>query len=157
MLTASVPVGNQSTGDQATFMPMGPATMIMLAASKPNFGGGGQIIFSGVPRPGTYSVGAAQGPGDAQGATLTIENQSGQVHGLSTADGGTSSFDNRPIQYPPAAALTIISSSGQEIAGHLNGLFFISGGPGPQLGAHVQVRLDFRAAAMTAMSTCQSP
>jgi hypothetical protein len=131
--------------------------MILLAATKPNNGGGGQIIVSGVTTQGNYSVGAAQGPGDAQGATLTIQNAAGQVIGLSTADGGTSSFDGRPVQYPPATTLTVGLTNGQEIRGTLSGVFFISGGPGPQLYAHVPVQLDFRAQAMTGVSACQAP
>ena len=123
------------TGSGAMFMPIGSATMIQFPE--------GMIVFTG-SGPGTYSVGASSGPGDAQGATLTVDDGAGGLLPLSSGDGSTSSYLGQPVQSPAPATLVIDRMTPTLISGTLQGDFFVSGGsPIYQMFAHVPARVDF--------------
>lgn len=139
--------GISRTGTGAMFLDFGSTKLITFPE--------GQITYTG-SGPGSYPVGASRGPGDNQGATLTIDDGAGGILPLSSADGGSSSYLDRPVDYPPAATLTVVHVDANEIEGRLDGTFFVGGlAPGgPAMFTHVPATVAFRAAAATGPRSC---
>ncbi|NNG17532.1 MAG: hypothetical protein HKM89_13735 [Gemmatimonadales bacterium] len=93
-------------------------------------------------------MGEARGS-QGEGATITIENQHGELLGLGSAAGRQG--------FPPAAKLEVTHYSAQEIHGVLTGTLYVSGYAqhGPPRLAHVPVEVVFKARSSTSPGKCQ--
>jgi len=124
-IRASSPIGMVEHGDNATFMAVGPAIIIMLTGRPGS--GGGSITVQGITGPGVYHVGGAGSSGSF--AVVTVQDQNGSTVALTSGDGSQAKYQGKVIgTLPPPARLTVNHWSSSELRADIVGTFFSSDG-----------------------------